>query len=204
MQANTVLTKQTDIAAQISSRICHDLISPIGAISNGLELLALSGAPLSPELTLISESVAAANAKLRFLRIAFGGAKRGSKVGVPEITDILRGYYNDPRTQLNCTLEAALGRRDLRLLFLILLTTEKLAPYGGQITVVQKAADFTITVVAKNLKTDGFLDLSAHRFIPQDGPPLIQFTLAQNQLDQMGYTMRLSETSDKLAITITP
>lgn len=199
-----MLTNQTDIAAQISSRICHDLISPIGAISNGLELLALSGAPLSPELTLISESVDAANAKLRFLRIAFGDAKSGSKVEVPEITNILRDYYNDPRTQLNCTLETAVDRRDLRLLLLILLSTEKLAPYGAQITVTQKVSDLTITLAAKSLKTDGFLDLSAHRFIPQDSPPLIQFTLAQTQLDQMGYTMVISKTPDSLTITVIP
>jgi histidine phosphotransferase ChpT len=199
-----VLTDQTDIAAQISSRICHDLISPIGAISNGLELLALSGAPLSPELTLISESVEAANAKLRFLRIAFGDAKSGSTVGASEITEILRNYYNDPRTHLNWALETAIERHDLRLLFLILLCAEKLAPYGGQITVAQKADDFNIILVAENLKTDGFLDLATHRFPFQDSPPLIHFTQAQSQLDQMGYTMRLSETPDRLTITITP
>ena len=197
-----MLTDQTDIAAQISSRICHDLISPIGAISNGLELLALSGAPHSPELALVHESVEAANAKLRFLRIAFGDAKSDSKVVVPEITDILRSYYNDPKTHLNWAFETALNRRDLRLLFLILLCTEKLAPYGAQITLAQKVADFTITVVAENLKTDGFLNLATHRFPPQDSPPLIHFTLAQSQLDQMGYTMQLSETPDKLTITI--
>lgn len=199
-----MLTKQTDIAAQISSRICHDLISPIGAISNGLELLALSGAPLSPELTLINESVDAANAKLRFLRIAFGGAKSNSKVAASEITNILHDYYNAPRTQLNWLIETAMERRDLRLLFLILLSAEKLAPYGGQITVAQQTHDLTITLVAKSLKTDGFLDLPSHRFTPQDSPPLIQFTLAQTQLDQMGYTMTLSETAGKLTITITP
>lgn len=194
-------TKQPDITALVTARICHDLVSPIGAISNGLELLALTGAPLGPELTLIRDSVEAANAKLQFLRIAFGDS---NKLGALEITEILRSYYNDPRTQLNWALEAAIERHDLRLLFLILLCTEKLAPYGGQITVAQKAGDFTITVVAKNLKNAGFLDLTNHRFLPQTSPTLIQFTLAQSQLDQMGYTMQLSVTPDKLTITITP
>ncbi len=196
-----MLTEQTDLAAKITSRICHDLISPIGAISNGLELLALSGVRLSPELTLIQESVDAANVKLRFLRIAFGEVK---SVSVAEIAEILRGYYNDPRTQLHWAIETTQHGRDVRLLFLILLCTEKLAPYGAQIAVAQNADDFTITVAAKNLKTDGFLDLTTHSFIPQNGPPLIQFTLAQSQLDQMGYTMHLSETPDSLTLTISP
>jgi len=199
-----VLTKQPDIATQITSRICHDLVSPIGAISNGLELLALSGTPLSPEMALISESVDAANAKLRFLRIAFGTAKSGSKVGTTEVTEILRSYYNDPRTKVNWAIETLLDKPDLRLLFLILLCIEKMVPYGGKIAVARKLGSFTITVDTETLRTDGFLDMPNHRFLPQDGPPLIQFTLAQTQLEQMGYTMALSETPERLTTTISP
>ncbi len=60
-----------DIASLIGSRISHDLISPIGAIGNGLELLSMSGAG-GPEVELISDSVANANARIRHFRIAFG------------------------------------------------------------------------------------------------------------------------------------
>ena len=64
----------TEIAALIASRICHDLISPIGAIGNGMELMALSSGQeqSSPELDLISQSVENANARIRFFRIAYG------------------------------------------------------------------------------------------------------------------------------------
>ncbi len=54
-----------DLAALIGSRICHDLISPIGAIGNGLELLSMAGAG-GPEVALISDSVSNANARIRF------------------------------------------------------------------------------------------------------------------------------------------
>ena len=66
------MTDQTDLAALLGSRICHDLISPIGAIGNGVELLMMEGGTPSPELVLIAESVAAANARIRFFRLAFG------------------------------------------------------------------------------------------------------------------------------------
>lgn len=203
IQANPVLTEQTDIGAQITSRICHDLISPIGAISNGLELLALSGVPLGPELALITESAEAANAKLRFLRIAFGSAQSGSNVSAPEVTEILHRYYNDPRTQLNWAIETALDKPDLRLLFLVLLCLEKMAPYGGHIIVTDTGVDYVITLLAGTLKIDGFLDLTGHRFMPQDGPPLIQFNLAQTMLHQIGYQLVLSKKPDRLNITIT-
>ena len=58
-----------DIAALVGSRICHDLISPIGAIGNGVELIGLTENTSSPELALISESVDNANARIRFFRV---------------------------------------------------------------------------------------------------------------------------------------
>ena len=197
-----MLTKQTDIATLISSRICHDMINPIGAISNGLELLALTGMPFSPEWALIRDSVDAASAKLRFLRIAFGDAESGSMISATEIADILAGYYNTPQNKLNWAINAAVERLDLRLLFLLLLCTEKMAPYGGH-TVVEKAdTGFIINVTVKDLKTDGFLDFHAHRFQPQNTPPMIQFNLAQIQIDQMRRIMTLAQTATQLSITI--
>lgn len=62
---------QTALASLVAARISHDLASPIGAIGNGLELLALTMPP-SPELSLIEDSVADALARLHMLRLAFG------------------------------------------------------------------------------------------------------------------------------------
>ena len=60
------------LAQLVGSRICHDLISPVGAIGNGLELLAMAGGRTMPggsaELELISDSVVQANARIRFFR----------------------------------------------------------------------------------------------------------------------------------------
>ena len=60
------------LAKLIASRICHDLISPVGAIANGMELVALTGADITPEFELISDSVAGANARIKFYRVALG------------------------------------------------------------------------------------------------------------------------------------
>src|SRR5690606_36320108 len=77
-----------DLGALVASRICHDLVNPLGAIGNGVELLALTtgfgpaagpqGASLqgtaggSPELALIAESTTHAAARARLFRLAFG------------------------------------------------------------------------------------------------------------------------------------
>ena len=86
-----------DLAALVSSRICHDLISPIGAINNGLELLNMSGAtPVGPEMQLIYDSVKSASARIRFFRIAFGTASDDPVVR-NEVTSILTEMFNGGR-----------------------------------------------------------------------------------------------------------
>ena len=66
--------QETTFATLIGSRICHDLISPIGAINNGIELIEMGSTASTPEMTLISESVVNASARIRYFRIAFGAA----------------------------------------------------------------------------------------------------------------------------------
>ena len=77
-----------NLAALIGSRICHDLISPIGAISNGLELLDLAGGVQGPEMDLIADSVGNAGARIRFFRIAYGAAG-DQMLGRAEVVSVL-------------------------------------------------------------------------------------------------------------------
>ena len=63
----------TDLAALLCSRVCHDIISPVGAINNGLELLDEGGAD-EDAMNLIRASARNASARLQFARIAFGAA----------------------------------------------------------------------------------------------------------------------------------
>ena len=91
----------TQLNDLIGSRICHDLISPLGAISNGIELLTMSGAAGSPEMTLIGESIENANARIRFFRVAFGAAAPGSLLGNSEIRSIMADMYRGSRTSVD-------------------------------------------------------------------------------------------------------
>ena len=194
--------EQTDIAAIISARICHDLISPIGAISNGVELLELSGAQHSPELALISESVKSANAKVRFLRIAFGEAAGGSPIAFSEINDILTVTYNATPLKLHWTINTPIERRELKLCFLILLCIEKMQPYGGTLKVARTGTDISFEISGRDLKADSFWDAQAMRINPQSGPSFIQFSLAQIMLDNLGYTLHMGKNGDGISILI--
>jgi histidine phosphotransferase ChpT len=69
-------TAAIDLAAMLCSRLCHDLLSPIGALSNGLELLADERDPVMRGkcIELLEQSAKISTDKLKFFRLAFGAA----------------------------------------------------------------------------------------------------------------------------------
>ena len=77
-----------DLSSLVAARLCHDLISPIGAIGNGMELLQMTEGRGVAELELISDSLATALAKLRFYRLAFGPADAQARQSIDEARQI--------------------------------------------------------------------------------------------------------------------
>ena len=199
-----MLDKKSDISAEIGSRICHDLISPIGAISNGIELLELSGAAQSPEMALIADSVRAANAKVRFLRVAFGDASGNATVGASEITDILAHNYSDNRLRIDWHINAALSRQDLKLCFLTLMCLENTLPYGGTIAVMDGGEGWQFDAIGDQIKTDGIVDLAAQNFCTSNGPASVQYKLLQQMIVDFGYQMAFTLNTQSLSVLIKP
>lgn len=141
------------LAALIGSRICHDLISPIGAINNGLELLGMTGAAEGPELELISESVTNASARIRFFRIAFGAAGE-QQIGQSEAMSVLQDMMGGGRVTCEYLPEAPQPRKHVRLVFLSILCLETALPYGGHIIVSETEGQWYIRGVGEKLNVD--------------------------------------------------
>ncbi|MGC1503617.1 MAG: histidine phosphotransferase family protein [Sulfitobacter sp.] len=137
----------TTLAGLIGSRICHDLISPIGAINNGLELLGMSGNPAGPEIGLIGESVGNASARIRFFRVAFGAAG-DQLVGPAEVQSILRDLYQGSRLSPHWKAENPVQRADVRLAFLAIMCMETAMPYGGRIDITCKDGEWQLAGTA--------------------------------------------------------
>jgi histidine phosphotransferase ChpT len=93
-----------DLASLLCSRLCHDLLSPVGALNNGIELLADEQDPEMRErcLELLAESAKASANKLKFYRLAFGaGGGFGDEIDTHEARAALEGLYSaDKRTEL--------------------------------------------------------------------------------------------------------
>jgi histidine phosphotransferase ChpT len=128
-----------DLAALLCSRVCHDLISPVGAIVNGMEVLeeAKDEETKTFALELIKKSANNASAKLQFCRIAFGAAgSAGSQIDLGDAQTVARGFLEDGKTTLAWNLpRILLAKNRVKLLLNLLLIAGQAIPRGGQLTV---------------------------------------------------------------------
>lgn len=128
-----------DLSALLCSRVCHDLISPSGAIVNGLEVLedAQDEETKAFALTLIKKSAATVSARLQFCRLAFGAAGSvGAQVDLGDAEKVARGALEDEKVKLNWGLpRALLPKNRVKLLLNLLLVAGHAIPRGGVLTV---------------------------------------------------------------------
>ncbi|MGB7243838.1 MAG: histidine phosphotransferase family protein [Sulfitobacter sp.] len=173
MQHSTV-----DFAALIGSRICHDLISPIGAINNGLELLDMAGPGPGPEMDLIKDSVGNASARIRYFRIAYGSAG-DQLIGRPEVTSILSDLTLGGRTEIAWGPTEPQKRTEVRLAFLGLQCLETAMPYGGRIEISKTDDSWCLHGSADKLNVDKDLwpALTANSVQSDLRPAHVQFGL---------------------------
>jgi len=149
-----------DLAALLCSRVCHDLISPIGAIVNGLEVLAEEKDEETKTfaMDLVKKSAGTASAKLQFCRIAFGAAgSAGAQIDLGDAATIARGFFEDDKTRLAWNLPRALmAKNRVKLLLNMLLIAGQAIPRGGNLTVDPIGSDesmgFKITAAGANAR----------------------------------------------------
>jgi histidine phosphotransferase ChpT len=128
-----------DLAALLCSRVCHDLISPTGAIVNGLEVLEESNDEETKTfaLNLIKKSAKNASARLQFCRLAFGAAgSAGAQIDLGDAESVARGFIEDEKIKLGWNLpRLLLPKNRVKLLLNMLLVAANAIPRGGSLTV---------------------------------------------------------------------
>jgi histidine phosphotransferase ChpT len=127
-----------DLAALLCSHVCHDLISPTGAIVNGLEVLdeAKDEETKTFAYELIKKSAATASARLQFCRIAFGAAgSAGAQIDLGDAETVARGFIEDGKTKLAWQLpRALLAKNRVKLLLNMIIVAGHAIPRGGLLT----------------------------------------------------------------------
>ena len=134
-----VTLEALDLAALLCSRVCHDLISPSGAIVNGLEVLEESTdeETKSFALDLIKKSARTASARLQFCRIAFGAAGSATaQVDLGDAENVARGFIEDDKIKLSWNLSSVLlPKNRVKLLLNMILVAAQSIPRGGIVAV---------------------------------------------------------------------
>ena len=154
MSRNPNLTLDgADLAALLCSRVCHDVISPVGAINNGLELLDESGSD-ADAMDLIRTSALNASVRLKFARLAFGASGSvGASIDTGEAEKAAKDFaaaekktevvWNGPR--------AIIPKNRVKLLLNLFLVAYGSIPRGGSVEVTLENPEFDakFTIVAK-------------------------------------------------------
>lgn len=194
---------QPDLSALLGSRLCHDLIGPIGAIGNGVELLLLAGGGRGDEVALISESVTALNARIRFFRVAYGIARPDQSIARNEVSAILADLFPPGRITVTWTSPSDLPRAEVKAIFLLLLCAEQALRSGGRIAVLRDGAGWSLTLTSPRLRHDAALwSLTRSPILPPDlEPAQVQFPLAGQALAQLGRKPDLEPGPETLRIS---
>jgi histidine phosphotransferase ChpT len=144
-----------DLAALLCSRVCHDIISPVGAIVNGLEVLEEEKDESMREFAqdLVQKSARQASAKLQFSRLAFGASGgAGSELDMADAGRVSAGLMEREKAELDWQVKAGLlPKAEAKLVLNLLIIALNSVARGGVIKVTAEREDgeTVIRVVAE-------------------------------------------------------
>ena len=140
-----------DVMDLLCSRLCHDLISPVGAINNGVELIEDLGDDMVEEaLGLIAQSGKRAAGRLQCFRLCYGAAGGQATVGMDEARDIAAGYLEGGKATLNWSMAADLGpdgppQGTVKVLLNLVVMADEALSQGGRISVGTEGRAVVVT-----------------------------------------------------------
>jgi len=203
-----------DLAALLASRVCHDIISPVGAIANGLEVLEEENDESMREfaMDLIKKSAAQASAKLQFARLAFGASGGvGAEIDMNDAGAVVARFLEREKANVDWRVASPLlPKTHAKLLLnLVLLGAQSIARGGtlvvsadreGDVTAMQLSASgdrAKFPAAARDVVTAGVMPehLDAHGV-----QPLYTHMLAE----ESGLAIVIQEDEDQVTIAVQP
>ena len=192
----------SELAALLCSRICHDVISPVGALNNGLELLDEPGAE-ADALALIKVSAKNASARLQFARIAFGAAgSAGSQIDTGDAEQVATAFMANEKANLSWSgPRAYLPKAIVKLILNMILISNGGIPRGGQVEVELPSPDNENSVT---VRASGPMIRLSDKFIQLHNNQPLEEAIDAHAV-QYYYTLLLArEANMALSVTVNP
>ena len=198
-----------DLASLLCSRLCHDLMSPVGALNNGIELLADETDPDMREkcLELLADSARASANKLKFFRLAFGAAGGfGESVDTHEAQAALEGVFGpERRIELGWVVsDGKLPKGAVKLLLNLALLAGDALVRGGRLDVGAETSDGAIELAVRGEGPRILLDPVLRETLANGPtgdavePRAAAAWLAHSLAAEAGGTIRLSDPSSEV------
>lgn len=199
-----------DIASLLCSRLCHDLMSPVGALNNGIELLADEQDPdmRAKCLELLTESARTSANKLKFFRLAFGAAGGfGDAIDVHEARSALQGLFGaDGRIEIGWMVEGGkLPKGAAKLLLNLALIGGDALVRGGRLDIGAEQGAEGIEIVVRAEGPRIVLDLGVRDMLLGNAGEAVEprtagAWLAQTLAAEAGGAIQLSQADTVLVI----
>jgi histidine phosphotransferase ChpT len=200
-----------DLASLLCSRLCHDLMSPVGALNNGIELLADEQDPDMRDkcLELLAESARASANKLKFFRLAFGAAGGfGESVDTREAQLALQGLFGpERRIELGWMVtDSKLPKGAVKLLLNLALIAGDALVRGGRLDVGAESGENWLELVIRAEGPRLLLDPSFRETLQKGGssgavePRAAGAWLAHNLVQEAGGSLQLSDPNEELLL----
>ncbi|MBB3763643.1 histidine phosphotransferase family protein [Sphingomicrobium lutaoense] len=200
-----------EFSSLLCSRLCHDLLSPVGALNNGIELLADETDPEMRErcLQLLSDSARSTAAKLKFFRLAFGAAGGyGSEIDTGEAKAALEGLFGEEkRIELGWMVsEAKLPKEALKLLLNLAMIAGDGLVRGGRLDVGAERHDGGIDIAIRAEGPRMVIDPALREMLAKGSdmakvePRTAAAYMAHRLASEGGGTIQLSDPADELLV----
>ena len=153
-----MVNRSAEFASLLCSRLCHDLLSPVGALGNGLELLADETDPAMRErcMELLADSARATANRLKFFRLAFGAAGGfAEQVDTREARAAIEGLHGDGKVKLGWMIESpTLPKAAIKVLLNLALIAGDALVRGGQLDIAAEGSEVVIRAEGPRLILD--------------------------------------------------
>ena len=191
------------LSALLSSRVCHDLINPVGALSSGLEVLddpSMEGAMREAAMDLIRSGAQKAIALLSYARLAYGAAGGfGAQISLEDAQKALADLFAITKAELDWDIGAGLAAKEkVKVLMVLAYAAADCVPRGGLVAIAGDIDDFTITATGKKLLLNDSLvralEGDAQDITPKFTPALI----ASKLVETAGGAIKVERTDEKV------
>ena len=213
------MTDKNILAELLATKLCHDLVGPVGAVANGVEFLfeEMPELETSQAAQLIKGSVAEASARLQFMRQAFGQNSSDTQVSITETRDLTASYFAQTKITLNWPDEstdisgASLTSIERKIIMNLMMIAGNTLIKGGELGFQLNDGGFTITGNGEMIKFD---DVVKQELTKEEDNNIednfggidarkVQYAYTKSLIDEAGKSLDISDAANMVQFKIT-